>query len=110
MISVRTLSFVMLIIYNSENALLAFGVAQLLASVFYTGSYYTYFYFYMKRVKRHKLKRRLSMSDDGYEEYVESEFPFTTIKDFLPGHLENNVCFLTSTVYINRLFLILIYL
>lgn len=31
------------------------------------------------------------MSDDGYEEYVESEFPFRTIKDFLPGQLENHV-------------------
>lgn len=90
MIALRTTTFVLFIIYNPENALLAFGVAQLVAAVFYTISHYAYFHYYIKRVKRHKLKRRLSMSDDGTEEIVESEFPFMSIKDFLPGQLENH--------------------
>ena len=92
MIALRTTTFVFIIIYNPENALLAFGVAQLVAAVFYTTSHYVYFHYYIKRVKRHKLKRRLSMSDDGTEEIVESEFPFMSVKDFLPGQLENSVC------------------
>ncbi|OXU21372.1 hypothetical protein TSAR_005295 [Trichomalopsis sarcophagae] len=85
-----TTTFVLFVIYNPDNALLAFGVAQLVAAIFYTISHYAYFHYYIKRVKRHKLKRRLSMSDDGTEEYVESEFPFMSIKDFLPGQLENH--------------------
>jgi hypothetical protein len=91
MIALRTATFVFLIIYNPENALFAFGVAQLIASIFCTVSHYIYFHYYIKKVKKHKLKRRLSVSDDGTEEYVESEFPFMSIKDFLPGQLENHV-------------------
>ncbi|KAJ8683426.1 hypothetical protein QAD02_019218 [Eretmocerus hayati] len=90
MIALRTTTFVVLVLYNPENALLAFGIAQLVAGIFFTTSLYTYFYHYIKRLKRHKLKRRLSMSDDGMEELIESEFPFTSIKDFLPGQLENH--------------------
>ncbi|KAL7301815.1 hypothetical protein TKK_0005423 [Trichogramma kaykai] len=94
MIALRTMTFVFLILYNPENALLAFGVAQLVAAVFYTTSLYGYFHIYIKRLKRHKLKRRMSVSDDGVEEYIESEFPFVTIKEFLPGQLENNDSYL----------------
>ncbi|XP_014207844.1 protein RFT1 homolog [Copidosoma floridanum] len=90
MIALRTVTFVSIIVFNPENALLAFGIAQLIAAVFYTTSHYVYFYHYIKRLKRHKLKRRLSMSDDGTEEYVESEFPFLSIKEFLPGQLKNH--------------------
>ncbi|XP_014238902.1 protein RFT1 homolog [Trichogramma pretiosum] len=94
MIALRTITFVFLILYNPENALLAFGVAQLVAAIFYTTSLYVYFHIYIKRLKRHKLKRRMSVSDDGVEEYIESEFPFVTIKEFLPGQLENSDSYL----------------
>lgn len=90
-IALRTATFVFIIIYNPENALFAFGVAQLVAAVFCTAGHYVYFHYYIKRVKRHKLKRRLSISDDGTEEYIESEFPFMSIRDFLPGQLHNHV-------------------
>ncbi|XP_058802883.1 protein RFT1 homolog [Phymastichus coffea] len=99
MIALRTATFVFLIIYNPENALLAFGVAQLAAAVFYTASHYVYFNHYIKRLKRHKLKRRLSVSDDGTEEIVESEFPFMSLKDFLPGQLENHNTVLDKNLY-----------
>ncbi|XP_033210012.1 protein RFT1 homolog [Belonocnema kinseyi] len=91
MIAIRTLTFVCFIIYNPEYALLAFGVAQLVAAIFYTTSHYLYFQYYIKslRKEKSKLRRRMSVNENE-EEYVLSEFPFRDLKDFLPGHLENN--------------------
>ncbi|XP_043266072.1 protein RFT1 homolog [Colletes gigas] len=88
MIAIRTLTFVPLILHNPENALFAFGVAQLTAAIFHTTSHYGYFYYYIKRMNKCKLKRRMSLKDNS-DEYVVREFPFQTIKDFLPGHLKN---------------------
>lgn len=92
MIAIRTLTFVCFIIYNPENALLAFGVAQLVAAIFYTTSHYVYFQYYIRSLRKDKskLRRRMSLNENE-EEYVLSEFPFRELKDFLPGHLENNV-------------------
>ena len=92
MIAIRTLTFVPMIIYRPENALLAFGVAQLVAAIFYTSSLYGYFHYYIKTLKKPKLKRRLSI-ESKEDEYILSDFPFRSIKDFLPGQLKNNVRF-----------------
>lgn len=91
MIAIRTFTFVSFIIYNPENALLAFGVAQLVAAIFYTTSHYAYFHYYIRNLKKDKskLKRRMSLNENE-EEYILSEFPFRTIKDFLPGQLKNH--------------------
>lgn len=91
MIAIRTITFVPLILHNPENALLAFGVAQLVAAIFYTSSHYLYFYYYIKKINKCKLKRRMSLKDSS-DEYVVREFPFKTIMDFLPGQLANKVC------------------
>lgn len=88
MIIIRTLTFVPLILYYPENALFAFGIAQLVAAIFYTTSYYAYFHYYIKSITASKLKRRVSLKDKN-DEYVATDFPFRKIKDFLPGQLEN---------------------
>lgn len=90
MIAIRTLTFVPLILYNPENALLAFGIAQLVAAIFYTTSHYAYFHYYIKKINRCTSKRRMSLKDSS-DEYVVREFPFETVMDFLPGQLENKV-------------------
>lgn len=99
MIAIRTLTFVPLILYNSDNALLAFGVAQLVAAIFYTSSHYVYFHYYIKKMNKYKLKRRMSLKDSS-DEYVVKEFPFQTVSDFLPGRLENKVCTNVYPLYI----------
>lgn len=91
MITIRTLTFVPLILYYPENALFAFGIAQLVAAIFYTTSYYAYFHYYINSITKFKQKRRMSLKDMN-DEYISTEFPFRTIKDFLPGQLENSVC------------------
>ncbi|XP_020278956.1 protein RFT1 homolog [Pseudomyrmex gracilis] len=89
MIAIRTLTFVPLILYYPENALLAFSIAQLVAAVFYTTSHYVYFHYYINKLNKCTPKRRMSLKGSS-DEYVEREFPFRSVKDFLPGQLENN--------------------
>ncbi|XP_012287710.1 protein RFT1 homolog isoform X2 [Orussus abietinus] len=88
MIALRTLTFVPMILYQPENALLAFGIAQLVAAVFYTASHYAYFHYYIKKNIKSKPKRKMSLRGNN-DEIVVKEFPFTSVKDFLPGQLEN---------------------
>ncbi|TGZ38053.1 man(5)GlcNAc(2)-PP-dolichol translocation protein RFT1 [Temnothorax longispinosus] len=92
-IVIRTMTFVPLILYQPENALLAFGIAQLVAAVFYTTSHYAYFHHHIKNLNKCSQKRRMSLKDSS-DEYVIREFPFRAIKDFLPGQLENNDLYL----------------
>ncbi|KAL0114130.1 hypothetical protein PUN28_011441 [Cardiocondyla obscurior] len=93
MIVIRTMTFVPLILYHPENALLAFGIAQLVAAVFYTTSHYAYFHRHIKKLNKCSQKRRMSLKDNS-DEYVIREFPFHAIKDFLPGQLENHDSYL----------------
>lgn len=89
MIAIRTLTFVSIILYRSEDALYAFGVAQLVAAIFYAAAHYGYFHYYTKRIQ---LCKKLSGTKfDDIDEYTLKEFPFASIKDFLPGQLENKV-------------------
>ncbi|XP_033175312.1 protein RFT1 homolog isoform X2 [Bombus vosnesenskii] len=99
MIAIRTITFVPLILQNPENALLAFGVAQLVAAIFYTASHYLYFHYYIKKLNKYKLKRRMSLKDST-DEYVVREFPFKTVKDFLPGQLTNKESYLDKKLTI----------
>lgn len=103
MIIIRTLTFVPLILYQPENALLAFGVAQLIAAVFYTVSHYVYFHHYIVNLNKFTQKRRMSLKDRS-DEYVMREFPFHAVKDFLPGQLANNVCMNTIILSVLLLF------
>ncbi|KAL6420036.1 hypothetical protein ACFW04_010995 [Cataglyphis niger] len=99
MIAIRTMTFVLLILYYPENALLAFGTAQLVAAIFYTTSHYAYFHYYIKKLNKCTQKRRMSLKDST-DEYVVREFPFRNVKDFLPGQLENNDSYLDKKLTI----------
>ncbi|XP_047365964.1 protein RFT1 homolog isoform X2 [Vespa velutina] len=99
MITIRTSTFVPLILYYPENALFAFGIAQLVAAIFYTTSYYAYFHYYINSITKFKQKRRMSLKDMN-DEYISTEFPFRTIKDFLPGQLENSDSYLDKKLTI----------
>lgn len=97
MIAIRTMTFVPLILYHPDNALLAFGIAQLVAAIFYTISHYAYFHYHIAKLNKCTQKRRMSLKDSS-DEYVVKEFPFRTVNDFLPGQLENNVCINVMTI------------
>ncbi|XP_012222976.1 man(5)GlcNAc(2)-PP-dolichol translocation protein RFT1 [Linepithema humile] len=99
MIAIRTMTFVPLILYHPDNALLAFGIAQLVAAIFYTTSHYAYFHYHIAKLNKCTQKRRMSLKDSS-DEYVVKEFPFRTVNDFLPGQLENNDSYLDKKLTI----------
>lgn len=92
----RTLIFVPMILYKPENALLAFGVAQLAAMLFHSIAHYVYFHWYMKRlnIERLGLKKKLDESQSDNEDNTDNknnDFPFKSVREFLPGQLKNQV-------------------
>lgn len=99
MIIFRTVTFVPLVLYHPENALLAFGVAQLVAAIFYTTSHYVYFYYYIEWLKKCKRRRKESTKGD-VDDFIFKKFPFKSIKDFLPGQLQNNDSYLDKKLTI----------
>lgn len=103
MIALRTVIFIFFILENPKNALLGFGVAQIAASIFYLASHFVYFDYYIKRLKGHRLKRKLSRSGGESEEYVIAEFPFKSIRDFLPGHLPKTVIIYVDARWLKKL-------
>ena len=70
-VTVRTITFTILVVRDPESAVVAFSVAQILAVVSYVVSYYVYFHNYMK-----KRQNSIPQSPD--------DFPFRKITDFLP--------------------------
>ncbi|XP_029174943.1 protein RFT1 homolog [Nylanderia fulva] len=100
MIAIRTMTFVPLILYHPENALFAFGTAQLIAAIFYTTSHYVYFHYHIAKLNKCTQKRRMSLRDSNDESFVVREFPFCTVRDFLPGQLVNNDSYLDKKLTI----------
>ncbi|KAL1117181.1 hypothetical protein AAG570_004508 [Ranatra chinensis] len=70
-VTIRTLTFTILIVWKPSAAVVAFSAAQILAVVSYVVGYYTYFHFYTEMRK----SRPPESPDD---------FPFRKLADFLP--------------------------
>ncbi|XP_063993350.1 protein RFT1 homolog [Diachasmimorpha longicaudata] len=94
----RTFLFVPMVLHWPENALLAFGVAQLAYVIFYSGTHYVYFHWYIHQLnEKRKSKRKYDDSSDS-EEVKEKDkddgiihhFPFQSVRDFFPGQLKND--------------------
>ncbi|XP_067011632.2 man(5)GlcNAc(2)-PP-dolichol translocation protein RFT1 [Anabrus simplex] len=100
-ILVRTFTFVPLILYQPNEAVVAFSVAQILAALVYLCGYYIYFYFYIKNLRNESGKVKdgtssLSPNKPSKPNYdrresidFEEEFPFSSLADFLPSRIEN---------------------
>lgn len=94
-IFIRSLVFIVLVLWNKSITIYAFGIAQIISAVTIIVGNYAFFYFYIPRlmVYRKEMKR----VDDKYElrktfgNYYENmeDFPFTSIKEMMPGILPN---------------------
>lgn len=94
MIVFRTILFVSMILYKSENALFAFSVAQLASTLFYTISHYIFFYWYIKKIDNDKKKFKkyeIPINHENSDDNFDNEFPFKSIFEFLPGYMNNRV-------------------
>lgn len=94
-IFVRSILFIVLVLRDPSQAIFAFSIAQVGSTVTYAIGYYVYFIYYIDRLNKMKgdKKRAADTTNDDDEKKFESDdsIPFTSIKQMLPGYLENSV-------------------
>lgn len=98
-IFVRSILFIALVLRDPNQAIFAFSIAQVGSTITYTIGYYVYFIYYIVRLNKMKGDKKRAIDrtddddDDGDEKKFESDdsIPFTSIKQMLPGYLENSV-------------------
>ncbi|KAK0084300.1 hypothetical protein PV325_007295 [Microctonus aethiopoides] len=89
-IGFRTVIFILIILHRPENALLAFGIAQLAAMIFHTLAHYIYFYWYIQQLNNKRLKlKKHEENDEMTINSGDNGFPFKSLKEFLPCQLQN---------------------
>ncbi|KAL0276852.1 UNVERIFIED_CONTAM: hypothetical protein PYX00_004329 [Menopon gallinae] len=114
-ILVRTLIFAFWIIYKPDQAVIAFSAAQVVANILHSAGFYVYFYYYIK--ENNKVKKLSNIyenySKDSLSEASKAqndtanpvarpklirrqssivpfdEFPFSSLKEFLPSIVLN---------------------
>lgn len=96
-IFVRSVIFLWIVIGNGSVAIYAFGIAQLVSGVTILLSHYVFFAYYIKLFEKYKKSDKESQTmmktpfvNKSLFENMH-DFPFTTLKEFLPGVLDNKV-------------------
>lgn len=89
----RTILFVYLVQNHPNEAIDAFSIAQIASSVILFFSYYGFFIWYIptlniKKQENSKGKNR-TVKKTIFSDM--EDFPFTSLYDFLPGNMENEV-------------------
>ncbi|CAH0389729.1 unnamed protein product [Bemisia tabaci] len=83
-VGVRTVTFTCIVLRSPKGAIIAFSAAQMLSITSYVVCFYSYFNYYTKQ-----RRKTLASIDDASKlarrQSIEDEFPFTSIKDFLPS-------------------------
>lgn len=96
-IFVRSTLFITLVIRNPDQAIFAFSIAQVGSTITFVIGYYVYFFYYIDNANRAKgVEKRAADQSNGHEipeKKIESDdsIPFNSIKQMLPGYLENSV-------------------
>jgi oligosaccharide translocation protein RFT1 len=91
-IFIRSVVFILLVVFNKNIAIYAFGVAQIVSALTIIVGNYGFFYWYISRLKRYRqVKRDDDKKDDKLATYFDNmaDFPFTSIGQMVPGVLPN---------------------
>lgn len=89
----RTIIFVYLVQNYPHQAINAFSIAQIFSSIILLLSYYGFFLWYISALnvkKQEHSKERINAVDKTIFSDME-DFPFTSVFEFLPGNMENEV-------------------
>lgn len=87
-VSVRTVIFTCLVLWKPSAAVVAFSVAQIASQICYAAAYCGYF-------RRYVEQRRISPQSPD-------DFPFTSLRDFLPKKPEGQVILKKIPVPVRR--------
>lgn len=103
-IFVRSILFIVLVLRNPDQAIFAFSIAQVGSTIAFAIGYYAYFIYYIDRSKKVKgdEKRAADISNgepmtDEKKSESDDSIPFNSIKQMLPGYLNNTVIAYEST-------------
>lgn len=96
-IFIRSLIFIIIVMYNKEITIYAFGIAQLTMATTIVIGNYMFYYYYIDRLKQYRLylkehenKEKAKVIFGPYYENMD-DFPFSSIKDMFPGIFKNEV-------------------
>lgn len=111
-IMVRSVIFIMLVMWNRDFAIYAFGIAQFSSALTIIIGNYLFFHYYIAKLREYRSE--LKRNDDRavilkkFGTYYENmdDFPFTGVVDMIPGVLPNPV---STNFVINVLFLLIIF-
>lgn len=97
-IFVRSTLFISLVLRAPDRAIFAFSIAQVGSTVAFVIGYYVYFIYHIDNANKRKgIEKRAADNTNGShspdEKHTESDefIPFSSIKEMLPGYLENSV-------------------
>lgn len=96
-IFIRSFVFIVLVLFNKGITIYAFGIAQIISAITIIVGNYAFFHLYIPRLKQYR--NEMKRVDDKYElrktfgNYYENmeDFPFSSVKELLPGVLPNSV-------------------
>lgn len=88
---VRTVIFIVLVLWWPGGAVVAFSVAQIAAVIVYVTGYYVYFAYYIACQKQN-YSQATTKQGLVHQTSTEDDFPFTSMQEFLPTYVDNEVC------------------
>lgn len=96
-IFVRSVIFLFLVFRDPNQAIYAFSIAQVGSTVTFSIGYYAFFIYYIEKAKKTKGIAKRSADEDDVDQTSNTNsdpddtIPFNSIKQMLPGCLENTV-------------------
>lgn len=90
----RTFIFVLLVVQDTNNAIGAFSIAQILSATVLSLSYFGFFAWYIPKLK--EFNKKEGQNSKLFNDL--KDFPFDNVFDFFPGIMKNNVSRIYSEV------------
>lgn len=88
-VTVRTIIFVVIIIYEPQQAIYAFSLAQIVSQIVYLLGYIIFFGWYIKNLNRIRKNGHTDVDNPIFKDM--KDFQFESLYDFLPGCMKNHV-------------------
>ncbi|GLV34883.1 uncharacterized protein CBL_09363 [Carabus blaptoides fortunei] len=88
-VTVRTIIFVVIIVYEPQQAINAFSIAQILSQIVYCIGFVVFFWWYIKELNKLKdIKSGNTVKVPAIFKDM-NDFQFQSVYDFLPGFMKN---------------------
>lgn len=90
-VTVRTIIFVVIIVYEPQQAINAFSIAQILSQIVYCIGFVVFFWWYIRELNKLKQSKNDNTTKVPAIFKDMNDFQFESVYDFLPGFMKNTV-------------------